>query len=98
MRIVVDLPAPLGPRKPNTSPLCTFKLIWSTATNSPNRFISFSMMTESELSEDGLPARLLSAIARSSAAYRIHKQVFNRRLNLFVDAVGSGGSSDGREQ
>src|SRR3990172_2127649 len=33
MRIVVVLPAPLGPRKPNTSPSCTAKLMPSTACN-----------------------------------------------------------------
>src|ERR1700735_3858177 len=36
MLIVVDLPAPLGPRKPNTSPIATSKLIPRTARTSPN--------------------------------------------------------------
>src|ERR1700677_1772493 len=36
MLIVVDLPAPLGPRKPNTSPIATLKLIPRTARTSPN--------------------------------------------------------------
>src|SRR3954453_16737805 len=40
IRIVDVLPAPLGPRKPNASPFCTSKSIPSTATRSPNRFIS----------------------------------------------------------
>ena len=35
MRIVVDLPAPFGPRKPVTMPGLTVKLMWSTATVSP---------------------------------------------------------------
>src|SRR5579885_31898 len=35
IRIVVDLPAPLGPRKPKISPLATCSETWSTATNSP---------------------------------------------------------------
>jgi hypothetical protein len=34
-RIVVDLPAPLGPRKPNISPGATVRLRLSTATMRP---------------------------------------------------------------
>ena len=37
MRMIVDLPAPLGPRKPMISPRGDAKLTWSTATKSPNR-------------------------------------------------------------
>ena len=37
MRMVVDLPAPLLPRKPKISPRATSKLTSSTAMNSPNR-------------------------------------------------------------
>src|SRR4051794_8841584 len=37
MRIVVDLPAPLLPRKPKISPRSTSKLTSSTATNWPKR-------------------------------------------------------------
>ncbi len=33
MRIVDDLPAPFGPRKPNTSPRCSSKSMPSTARN-----------------------------------------------------------------
>ena len=35
MRMVVDLPAPLGPRKPTISPCSTDKLMSSTARRSP---------------------------------------------------------------
>src|SRR5689334_402019 len=35
MRIVVDLPAPFGPRKPVTIPGWTVKLTWSTAVVDP---------------------------------------------------------------
>ncbi len=35
MRIVVDFPAPLGPRKPVTRPGSAVKLTWSTAVKSP---------------------------------------------------------------
>ena len=34
MRSVVVLPAPLGPRKPYTSPVRTFRSMWSTARTS----------------------------------------------------------------
>jgi hypothetical protein len=40
MRIVVDLPAPLGPRKPVTTPGLTVKLRPSTATFPPYRLVS----------------------------------------------------------
>src|SRR5690349_1641216 len=40
MRIVVDLPAPFGPRKPVTTPGRTVNVRWSTAVLSPYRFVS----------------------------------------------------------
>src|SRR3954454_23792718 len=40
MRIVVVFPEPLGPRKPVTRPSATAKPSRSTATTSPNRFVS----------------------------------------------------------
>ncbi len=40
IRMVDDLPAPLGPRKPNASPERTSTSMPSTAVNSPNRFTS----------------------------------------------------------
>ena len=43
MRMVVDLPAPLGPRKPNTSPRSTVKDTSSTAVKPPKRLVSFSI-------------------------------------------------------
>ncbi len=39
IRMVVDLPAPLGPRKPSTSPRATEKLTASTAVKLPNRLV-----------------------------------------------------------
>src|SRR5258706_10795763 len=42
MRMVVVLPAPLGPRKPKTRPARTSKLRSSTAVKSPKRFVTFS--------------------------------------------------------
>ena len=45
IRIVVDLPAPLGPRNPRTSPRSTAKLTSSTAVTGPKRFASLSSLT-----------------------------------------------------
>jgi hypothetical protein len=43
IRIVVDLPAPLGPRKPVTIPGLTTKLMSSTASFSPYRLLTCSI-------------------------------------------------------
>ncbi len=40
IRIVVDLPAPFGPRNPVTIPGLTVKVRWLTATFSPYRLVS----------------------------------------------------------
>ena len=42
MRIVVDLPAPLGPRKPVTRPGSAVKVTSSTAVKAPYRLVTFS--------------------------------------------------------
>src|SRR4051812_45036001 len=44
MRMVVDLPAPFGPRKPRTSPRSTPKERSFTATFAPNAFVRFSTL------------------------------------------------------
>src|SRR3972149_6304923 len=44
MRMVVDLPAPFGPRKPSTSPRSTLKEMSSTARFAPNDFTRFSTL------------------------------------------------------
>ena len=45
MRMVVDLPAPLGPRNPKISPLPTWSETWSTAVKSPNFLTRLSIST-----------------------------------------------------
>ena len=54
MRMVVDLPAPFGPRKPSTSPRSTLNETPSTARFAPNVLTRFSMrimqLPERELS------------------------------------------------
>src|SRR5438094_4877688 len=44
MRMVVDLPAPFGPRKPSTSPLPTSKETPSTASFAPKDLLRFSTL------------------------------------------------------
>ena len=43
MRMVVDLPAPFGPRKPSTSPRRTVNDTLSTAVKAPKRLVSPSI-------------------------------------------------------
>ena len=44
MRMVVDLPAPLGPRKPSTSPRSTENDTSFTASFGPNALVRFSTL------------------------------------------------------
>src|SRR3979411_2153996 len=44
MRMVVDLPAPFGPRKPSTSPRATLNEMPSTARFAPNVLTRFSIL------------------------------------------------------
>src|SRR6185503_3033424 len=48
MRMVVDLPAPLGPRKPSTSPRSTVNEMPSTARLGPKAFTRLSILIISE--------------------------------------------------
>src|SRR5512136_964731 len=50
MRMVVDLPAPFGPRKPKISPVRTEKLMPSTAVKRPKR-LTRSVTTTASVSE-----------------------------------------------
>src|SRR5690606_27472358 len=56
IRIVVDLPAPFGPRKPVTRPGATLKLMLSTATFSPYRLVRFCASIMGVLSVGALAA------------------------------------------
>src|ERR1700751_3554620 len=77
IRIVVDFPAPFGPRNPKISPLRVARLRWFTATKSPKRFTRSSIATELPLCTMQLPV---------SRRDRIHKQVLNGRRDL-VDGL-----------
>ena len=70
MLIVVDLPAPLGPRKPNTSPVATSKLIPRTARTSPN-VLARSVTEMAGVATDawvGVPSASVIAIAAVTLA------------------------------
>src|SRR5512138_976865 len=54
IRIVVDFPAPLGPRKPNISPLPTSRLTRLTAMKSPKRFSRSRRVTAGVMSDSRL--------------------------------------------
>src|ERR1700755_2722455 len=72
MRMVVDLPAPLGPRKPRTSPRSTAKVRSFTATFTPNAFVRFSTLITAFLLRALTPGLFCAQI--SSA-----RETFNRR-------------------
>ena len=61
-RRVVDLPAPFGPRNPNTSPCSTSSVRWSSATSDPNRFVRSSVRIAGSLTRPRL-GRYVGAMA-----------------------------------
>ena len=95
MRIVVDLPDPLGPRKPVTVPGRTSKDRSSTATTLPNRLDSpRASITRSALhgavlhGVGGYPTRTLLVAHRPT----ISAQSADRKVTLTaccIDAIGS---------
>src|SRR5215475_515580 len=74
MRMVVDLPAPLGPRNPKISPFFVSRLMRSTATKSPNR------LTRSSTTTDLGPSFMRASL--SAACHGVHKEVFDRGRHL----------------
>src|SRR6266436_5259091 len=56
MRMVVDLPAPFGPRNPSTSPLPTSKETPSTARFGPKDLLRFSTLITLTLQTGAQPA------------------------------------------
>src|SRR5258708_3242354 len=77
IRIVVDFPAPLGPRNPKISPRFTVSVTWSTATKSPKR-LTRSLRTRAEPFEAGSRWEI-----RTSLRNRSDEDVFERRNNQF---------------
>src|SRR5450432_4098698 len=75
-RMVVDLPAPLGPKKPKISPCRTSRFRSATAVKSPKRLVSFSIWTAGPLAS-GSMRQLLPAHQRD-------ENVFERGQNLLI--------------
>src|SRR5579885_3020790 len=89
IRMVVDLPAPLGPRKPVTSPARTSKLRPSTATVDPYRLVtSWISIIGSGVHEDGLDGR-------HSAGVTVNGGRGPEALDGQVDAEGELPDGDG---
>src|SRR5579864_6755319 len=74
IRMVVDFPAPFGPRNPKISPGATSSEILSTATKSPNFFVRFWIRTAGP----GLGCTL----HRLVATHQRDEHVLERRLDL----------------
>src|SRR5208283_1659464 len=74
MRMVVDLPAPFGPRKPNISPGRASRLMWSTAVKLPKR------LTRSLTTTLGVP--LFTVPPAASPLYCFDKNILNGRGDL----------------
>src|SRR5687768_11858050 len=84
MRVVVDFPAPLGPRNPYISPRFTTRLTWSTATWSPN-LRERSMASIAWVSVIHLYLPLVSGMQRQRARptapqYRTYVLILQSRL------------------
>src|SRR5271167_1580611 len=78
MRMVVDLPAPFGPRKPKISPGVTSSDTSFTAMKSPNFFTRWSMWTAGPV-RLGCMRRLTLAVVSTNER---NKNIFERRLYL----------------
>src|SRR5580698_732383 len=62
MRIVVDFPAPFGPRNPKISPCRTSIDTLSTATKSPKRLVRLSILTAGPFESSGTRCFLSSDV------------------------------------
>src|SRR3954462_14349722 len=87
MRMVVDLPAPLGPRKPSTSPRSTPNEMPSTARFAPKVFTRFSILIIGlELRKGGIIAQLV-AESRPTSLPRFPEEKIMRALISPLAAV-----------
>src|SRR5580704_10433488 len=80
MRIVVDLPAPFGPRKPKISPRWTSSVTSFTATKSPKRLVRCSIRTAG-------PA-FLGSTGRLFLPLEGDEDVFERRRDRVITELG----------
>src|ERR1039457_451382 len=76
IRMVVDFPAPFGPRKPNISPFLTSRLTLLTATKSPKRFERSRRMTAKSTS--GVSTGFSPLIGTQNR----HEHIFHGGLDL----------------
>src|SRR5436190_6043827 len=76
MRIVVDLPAPFGPRNPKICPARTRKVMWSTAVKDPNVRVRFSTSTDQSGMESSRQLKKNVLDGRLHSTYRLHFDVF----------------------
>src|SRR5664280_92810 len=84
MRMVVVLPAPLGPSQPNTSPGWMRKLTRSTAVKLPKRLVSSSATTGSLPAGTGAWAgfdRSLVMVLRFLPAHQVDESLLHTRLD-----------------
>src|SRR4051812_14180736 len=66
IRMIEDLPAPFGPRKPNASPRCTSTSIPSTAVNSPKRLVRARAWMSAGTGPDDASTRSVASAPPSS--------------------------------
>src|SRR5262245_60227626 len=89
MRMVVVLPAPLGPRKPTTSPRSTSKVMSSMARTGPKYFVRFLTL----IMEASWAAR---ARTRGGGLLPVHPSTYYDQEVRQVRAAPCRGSRDGK--
>src|SRR5713101_1387585 len=98
MRMVVDLPAPLGPRNPSTSPLPTSKETPSTARFGPKDLLRFSTLITAPLQNTYTDRRGLPEVPCRGRRNRILSQPrsgYKQMTNNHERAVSGGGTKAG---
>ena len=91
IRMVVDLPAPLGPRKPSTSPFSTEKETRLTATFDPKVLVRLStFIIPVSSTSSAIPAvTKASSFIHSRVKYQLPTNIFlRRRLSFGNQAAG----------
>src|ERR1700722_18370874 len=97
IRMVDVLPAPLGPRKPNDSPLAMVKSTPSTATKSPKRLTSPCASTMGAGTVAPAPAPVCSESGTSVVGVE-YDVIVRERYLAAQESNTSGGPADGWER
>ncbi len=98
MRMVVDLPAPLGPRNPSTSPRSTVKETLLTATFAPNALVRFStLIMAAGVSQNEIGERQLVDL-RIQLHFTLSPRFTDCRVRQYRDRAGRCPSVDHRHQ